>query len=713
MDFWILTTEYPPISGGGISTYCFHTGQMLVEKGHRVTVFIPDWKTKSIRTEEKEGVTLVKFKPSVKHHEYLGDEAALSYDFAEILQQYAEKAGAPNYIEAQEYNGIAYFSLQKKLLLGDYFSNTIFYVTAHAPGFLYLDYNQAPVFEIPIYWTGEMEKSVLKASDAVISPSSYLLSEIDKYIEWEEQEKKVIHNPYRIAHTEVKDYKKNDIVFFGKLIPQKGCLELLQYFKNLWDNDFPHSLRLIGGGDHFFYPVMQDMGTYLTKKYHKYIEAGLLVFEGHISPTLLETRLSEAHVIVVPSIVDNLPYTVLETMSLGKIVLASDRGGHKEIIEHNKSGFLFQHDKDGKNFSTGLKKILSLTKAETLSISHAAKQRVFDLCNYDTIYEQKIEFLSNIKASQNNIFPFVEPIEKKEINQEIEKNLEDDLLSIIIPYYNMEDYIEETVNSIKQSIYTNIEIIIVDDGSTSERSKSMLKKLADDPILKIITKSNEGLSETRNAGAKMATGQYLAFLDADDQVDNSYYDKAINILKTYLNVSFVGCWAEYFENSNISWPSLNPEPPYLLVHNMINSSALVYKTADFLSYGLNDTQFIYGMEDYDSIINMVKNGCRGVAIPEKLWFYRIRTGSIAQRFNDLSKSYLYRLLTSKHENFYAQYAKDITNILNANGQGFKIENPTRITRKPLPFASSQMMTFIKRNKFLLNIAKKIYARLRK
>ncbi|MDX1629391.1 MAG: glycosyltransferase, partial [Fulvivirga sp.] len=155
MTFWILTTEYPPISGGGISTYCFHTGQMLSAKGHQVTIFIPDWSVKYTKIKVESGVRVVSFKPESHHHEYLGDESALSLSFSHIINEFAHAEGAPDFIEAQEYNGIAYYALQKKLLLSNYFQNTTFYVTAHAPGFLYQDYNQAPMYEIPMYWTGE------------------------------------------------------------------------------------------------------------------------------------------------------------------------------------------------------------------------------------------------------------------------------------------------------------------------------------------------------------------------------------------------------------------------------------------------------------------------------------------------------------------------------------------------------------------------------
>lgn len=711
MNFWILTTEYPPLSGGGISTYCYHTGQMLTEKGHDVTVFIPDYSLSQTKIDRDHNISIVRFKPDQSHHEYLGEEAALSLSFSETILEYAKTHSAPDFIESQEYNGIAYFALQKKLLLNEYFNNTTFYVTAHAPGFLYLDYNQAPAFQIPDYWTGEMEKSVLKTADFVISPSQYLLDKTSSYFNWGDQETSVIFNPYNQPDAPTSKFEPFDIVFFGKLTPQKGCIELLKYFKKLWDDGFKHPLRLIGGGSHYFYPKLRDLGDVLRKEYDEYIAKDLLIFEGHIDPGEINGRLRKAHVVLVPSIVDNLPYTVLEAMSLGKVVLASDCGGHKELINDGVNGFIFSHDKQGDNFSTKLKHILALDNEAVSKISNEAHETITTQCSYDVIYEKKIALL-NEKSQRpaSDFFPFVEEIPGQKPPENMES--ENDLLSVIIPFYNLGSSVEETISSILSSEYKPLEIIIVNDGSTDKRSISTLHKLEKESQITVYNKQNEGLSATRNFGANKANGAYMAFLDADDMVKPDYYSKAINVLNRYENISFVGCWAEYFEASNISWPSFNPEPPYLLVHNMINSSALVYKKSAFVQAGYNDTNMIYGMEDYDSVISLVKNGFRGVAIPEKLWLYRIRKGSMAQSFNTYSKNYLYRLLSKKHSEFYASYATEVINLLNSNGPGYLIENPTRVTRKPFPFANTSVVSFIKRNKFLRNIAKSIYRRIK-
>ena len=100
-----------------------------------------------------------------------------------------------------------------------------------------------------------------------------------------------------------------------------------------------------------------------------------------------------------------------------------------------------------------------------------------------------------------------------------------DLISIIVPVYNMEQYMERCVNSIINQTYSNLEIILVDDGST-DRSPAMCDEYAlKDERIKVVHKVNGGLSDARNAGLKVATGAYIGYVDSDDWVELSMYQK--------------------------------------------------------------------------------------------------------------------------------------------------------------------------------------------
>ena len=106
-------------------------------------------------------------------------------------------------------------------------------------------------------------------------------------------------------------------------------------------------------------------------------------------------------------------------------------------------------------------------------------------------------------------------------------------ISIIVPIYNVEKYLEKSVKSILNQTYKNLEIILVDDGSKDSSGKiadELSKK--DDRIL-VIHKENGGLSSARNEGMKKVTGEYIAFLDSDDCIVPDFYEYLYNLIKKY------------------------------------------------------------------------------------------------------------------------------------------------------------------------------------
>ncbi len=711
MRLWLLTTEYPPQSGGGISTYCWHTARMFARHGVEVTVFVPGKEISPTRiVVQEKNIRLVYFRQDGNwQNGFLGWEAALSYQFANVLHQFQLAEGAPDFVESQEYLGIAYYPLQRMLLERDYLPGTRFFVTAHAPSFLYRDFNQAPCFELPEYWIGEMERSVLRSAHFVFFPSRYLFDRLAERMDLSDVTTEVLRNPFQGVEPDY-NYQDGDLIFFGKLTPQKGGLEMLNYLKSMWDQGFSGKVSIIGSGEHFFYPKMIDMGAYVRKRFDAYIRQGLLRFEGHIPPEKLPDRLAAAHAVIVPSTVDNLPYTVLEAMSLGKVTLVSEQGGHAELVSHGQNGFTFSHERPD-SFSDALTRILALDRDATAGIGNQAHRTIVAECSYESVLKKKLEYLNSLSpARTQTTFPFIRPRKKAQRSQSAPADNTTGLLSIVIPFHNLGSFLKDCITSILNSDYPNKEIIIINDGSTEQASLDVLEEVAAHYAVRIIHQSNRGLCYTRNKGAEVAQGEFLAFLDADDIVEPSYYSRAVEVLKRFDNVSFVGCWAQYFGENDEIWPAFNPEPPYLLAHNMINSSAVVYRRKDFIEAGGNDLNMIYGMEDYETVISLVKKGFQGVVLPHILWNYRIRTGSMAQSFNRFSELYLYRLISRKHADFFAEYAEQLVNILNANGPAMSYKNPTL---KASEFAgllpgNTRFIKFIKRNRFLRKIAKRIY-----
>ena len=115
------------------------------------------------------------------------------------------------------------------------------------------------------------------------------------------------------------------------------------------------------------------------------------------------------------------------------------------------------------------------------------------------------------------------------------------LISVIIPAYNIEDYIERCLKSVCAQTYTNLEIIVVDDGSKDQTGKIIDRMATKDTRIIPVHKKNAGVSAARNTGLDLATGDYIGFVDGDDIIEEDMYEFLINnALKYNADISHCG-----------------------------------------------------------------------------------------------------------------------------------------------------------------------------
>lgn len=217
----------------------------------------------------------------------------------------------------------------------------------------------------------------------------------------------------------------------------------------------------------------------------------------------------------------------------------------------------------------------------------------------------------------------------------------DKLLSVILPIYKVENYIEQCVKSIVQQTYENLEIILVDDGSPDKCPEICDTWAQKDDRIKVIHKENGGLSDARNAGLKMAVGQYIAFIDSDDWVDVNMFEKAMQALEEHhADIAAVNVYYAYEDGrKEVRNPEVqklvysNPEAMQKLLEESVFQQTVWNKV--YRRSVIQDIEFPKGKLNEDEYwsYRAFANAGKVVYLNEALYYYRQREGSIMSAFN--------------------------------------------------------------------------------
>ncbi len=230
------------------------------------------------------------------------------------------------------------------------------------------------------------------------------------------------------------------------------------------------------------------------------------------------------------------------------------------------------------------------------------------------------------------------------------------LVSIIIPCYNQGQYIEDALNSVLQSTYKNVEIIIVDDGSTARLTKKIIQTLKDKQI--IIKQKNYGLSIARNNGIKVSKGKYFLPLDADDYIDTTYIEKAVSILESNPKIGFVYSNVRFFGDVNYVWETNQISLITMRLFNSVTSSAIIRRNAYNQTAGYNPNM-IYGYEDWDFYLSLLEIGWQAYFIHEPLLYYR-KHGKTMNQIALHNYNYLYLQIKKNHYKIFSHPSFYIT-----------------------------------------------------
>ena len=264
------------------------------------------------------------------------------------------------------------------------------------------------------------------------------------------------------------------------------------------------------------------------------------------------------------------------------------------------------------------------------------------------------------------------------------------LISVIVPVYNVESYLDRCIDSIINQTYTNLEIILIDDGSTDSCS-SICESYKDvDSRIKIIHKSNGGLSDARNVGLDSMSGEYVTCIDSDDFISNHYIENLYNALQIGKCEIAMSWFVDYYEGDTL------PKSEKLKVEDVqiydriecykkmlyqdgveISAWGKLYKSSLF-----NGVRYPVGKlyEDIPTTYRLIEKVDSIAVIPNIDYYYFQRQNSIAQSTFSIRKmdaidhmQMFKNFIIAKYPNLKlaaeCRYFSTVCNIL------FQIDNP--------------------------------------
>lgn len=247
------------------------------------------------------------------------------------------------------------------------------------------------------------------------------------------------------------------------------------------------------------------------------------------------------------------------------------------------------------------------------------------------------------------------------------------LVSVIIPSYNHGCYLYESVESVVNQTYSNIEIIIINDGSSDDTKVIANALMSEHKNIRFFDREHEGIVNTRNFGLFVSSGKYILFLDGDDKIHPDFLKETVAILDSKPSVGFVYTAVQHIGIRTDIWSGGEFNPQKFLRENQLTCTAL-FRREIFEQTGGMKPVMEDGYEDWEFWISAYEKGWHGYLLDKPYFYYRkinniSRLGKLYQ--NQLLENVLKARIINLHRELYSpselDWAKDILN---------KIEKPS-------------------------------------
>lgn len=653
----LVSREVYPFGGGGIGEYIASCGRLLATVGD-ITIFTTSLHEEAFRRMVAEddprmlppGVQVV-FVPEPEPGDLRGYFSPLHLYSARVLEALRQRYGryGPSLVEFSDYLGEGAVTAQARRAGDPLLRSTRIAIRLHTTAEIcaILDGHLDPDFEQQV--TYELERIALRDADVILWPGGDTLDLYKRFYGSALAPSRRIRNPFMAWEDASHVERPRDpeaplrLLYLGRLERRKGVQDLLRAVTSIESDDVRLTLL---GGDTDTAPLGTSMRAQL-----ELVASGdhRIEFLDAVPRAELGTMIQAHDAVVLPSLWEAWPYVGLEALRLNRPLIVTPTGGLAEMVRPGVNGW--RTDGVGANRLAALieELIFDRDAVDRLRLEGLPEKSFVDLTDateisdaYDALLREPARW--DVPSAPSRPSPAASR------NAAVEP-ARPPLVSVVIPYYGLDEHVGETVGSIFAQTYPRLEVIVVNDGSFFE-ADWVLGELAARYPLAVITQMNAGLGAARNFGFAQSRGRYIVPMDADNMLEPTFIERGVELLEAQPDLAYVTTWSRYVDQDGLE---LNPaDQGYQPLGNMTELTRVTNVAGDATSVirrRLFDLGFAYShdltsFEDWSFYRVLAENGHEGLVIPERLFRYRIRPESMLREIGAPREEQLMRELNT-------------------------------------------------------------------
>ena len=535
-----------------------------------------------------------------------------------LLEAYPERG--PDLVEFPDYLAEGFVTIQAKRTGERRLRDTLLAVRTHTTTEVVSVLNGHRADDVETRAIHSMERYCLQHADRLLWPGGDVLATYERFYGADALAPAVeIPDAFLIegdgvpAPRDVAPSGRLRLLYVGRMERRKGVQNLLRALLSLEYEDWELSLL---GGDTETGPLGTSMRTNLEATASG--EDRIRMLEP--VPRAEVGRLMREHdAVIIPSRWECWPNTAREALLCDRPVIATPVGGLAALVRPGVSGWLARD-----NTAEALRAVLDPLardpeQVRALGRGGGPRQVLDELTSPGMIRDRYLAMLRTAEPRPAlPRFGTTGPLP---------------LVSVVVPYFELDAFVEDTLRSIGAQSYPRIETIVVNDGSIRTQD-AILERLASAYPFRLVTQRNQGLGAARNFGITHARGRFVLPLDADDTIEPDFVEACAEALHANADLAYVGTWSRFTDEDGDPLPGMTPGYAPLGNWSSLVFDQNVAGTASALirrwlfDDGIAYSRELTSYEDWLFYLQLQQAGHYGDIIPRAMLRYRIRSSSM-------------------------------------------------------------------------------------